>query len=437
MSLFKRKYTLDVHSLEVLKGSFVAFSVKALGAILVLLFSILIAHQYGASVTGIYFLVISIMMFVSIVSSWGVDRSLLKNISIFNAHNNLIDISKGVWTGLLIVFIFATFGALFLYFFSTYLALTVFNNELLKFYFQIIAFAVVPFVVIRTMSEIMKALKRNFYAHIYLGVLIPFFMSIVLLVTASLSYKDIEMILYMYVCTLFLIMTMTLIHMYKLIKPVENFFSSDIKNIILISATPLLLISISNNIQNFGGTYLLGIFSTTEEIGIFNISYRVAFILNFILIAINSIVAPKFSHLYAIKDFSALKISLRFSMILGLIFGLPLYIVIMIFPGEILQLFGTEFLAGVDSLRIMASAQMIVIISGPLGFFLIMTGEEKTMRNIAVISVFIFVLLGIIFIPVYEGLGAAASFSISIVLTSVASIYYARKKYNQYTNLLC
>ncbi len=368
------------------------------------------------------------MMFVSIVSSWGVDRSLLKNISIFNAHNNLIDISKGVWTGLLIVFIFATFGALFLYFFSTYLALTVFNNELLKFYFQIIAFAVVPFVVIRTVSEIMKALKRNFYAQIYLGVLIPFFMSIVLLVTASLSYKDIEMILYMYVCTLFLIMTMALIHMYKLIKPVENFFSSDIKNIILISAMPLLLISISNNIQNFGGTYLLGIFSTTEEIGIFNISYRVAFILNFILIAINSIVAPKFSHLYAIKDFSALKISLRFSMILGLIFGLPLYIVIMIFPGEILQLFGTEFLAGVDSLRIMASAQIIVVISGPLGFFLIMTGEEKTMRNIAVISVFIFVLLGIIFIPVYEGLGAAASFSISLILASVASIYYARKK---------
>jgi len=428
VSLFKRKYTLDVHSLEVLKGSFVAFSVKVLGAILVLLFSILIARQYGASVTGIYFLVISIMMFVSIVSSWGVDRSLLKNISIFNAHNNLIDISKGVWTGLLIVFIFATFGALFLYFFSTYLALTVFNNELLKFYFQIIAFAVVPFVVIRTVSEIMKALKRNFYAQIYLGVLIPFFMSIVLLVTASLSYKDIEMILYMYVCTLFLIMTMALIHMYKLIKPVENFFSSDIKNIILISAMPLLLISISNNIQNFGGTYLLGIFSTTEEIGIFNISYRVAFILNFILIAINSIVAPKFSHLYAIKDFSALKISLRFSMILGLIFGLPLYIVIMIFPGEILQLFGTEFLAGVDSLRIMASAQIIVVISGPLGFFLIMTGEEKTMRNIAVISVFIFVLLGIIFIPVYEGLGAAASFSISLILASVASIYYARKK---------
>jgi len=428
VSLFKRKYTLDVYSLEVLKGSFVAFSVKVLGAILVLLFSILIARQYGASVTGIYFLVISIMMFVSIVSSWGVDRSLLKNISIFNAHNNLIDISKGVWTGLLIVFIFATFGALFLYFFSTYLALTVFNNELLKFYFQIIAFAVVPFVVIRTVSEIMKALKRNFYAQIYLGVLIPFFMSIVLLVTASLSYKDIEMILYMYVCTLFLIMTMALIHMYKLIKPVENFFSSDIKNIILISAMPLLLISISNNIQNFGGTYLLGIFSTTEEIGIFNISYRVAFILNFILIAINSIVAPKFSHLYAIKDFSALKISLRFSMILGLIFGLPLYIVIMIFPGEILQLFGTEFLAGVDSLRIMASAQIIVVISGPLGFFLIMTGEEKTMRNIAVISVFIFVLLGIIFIPVYEGLGAAASFSISLILASVASIYYARKK---------
>ena len=110
-----------------------------------------------------------------------------------------------------------------------------------------------------------------------------------------------------------------------------------------------------------------------------------------------------------------------------LIISLPVSLVLLLLPGQLLSLFNPVFIQGVSVLQIIVLANLFNISTGSSGVMLIMGGYPKlNFINASVVGV-INVILNIILIPRFGIIGAALSTAVSIIginTLKLIEIYY-------------
>jgi len=99
-----------------------------------------------------------------------------------------------------------------------------------------------------------------------------------------------------------------------------------------------------------------------------------------------------------------------------------------IFPKEILTLFGDEFDEAAIYLQILAIGQFINAITGSVGYLLSMSGNEKDLRNSSIISGLLVITLSLILVPKFNGLGAAIAVAISIAMQNLLAVHWVKKR---------
>jgi O-antigen/teichoic acid export membrane protein len=115
-----------------------------------------------------------------------------------------------------------------------------------------------------------------------------------------------------------------------------------------------------------------------------------------------------------------------------LIFWLSCPIILFIFLNSesLLRVFGYEFVNAEFSLRVLLIGQFFNILCGSVGYILMMTGNEKILRNIIISSALINIILNIILIPQFGILGAAIASAISMIIWNITALIYIYNKYN-------
>jgi len=130
---------------------------------------------------------------------------------------------------------------------------------------------------------------------------------------------------------------------------------------------------------------MLGMFRGEAEVGCYSVSVKLATLTSFILTAVTSMAAPKFSEYYhANKQVELFHIAKKST---KLIFWttVPLLLFLLIFGKYIIiTLFGNDFIASYSAMVILVCGQFVNSISGSTGMFMSMTGKEKQYRNIMV-----------------------------------------------------
>lgn len=167
---------------------------------------------------------------------------------------------------------------------------------------------------------------------------------------------------------------------------------------------------------------LLGIWEDSEWVGIYGVAKRVSDLVVFILVAVNSIVAPKFAALYAQGDFRALDALARNAAKLMIALAAPVLLVFILVPSWLLGVFGPDFRAGATVLAILASGQFVNVATGSVGYLLMMTGHEKLMRNNIIACTILSVGLSAILIPKYGVVGAALATAVSLATMNLISL---------------
>ena len=190
---------------------------------------------------------------------------------------------------------------------------------------------------------------------------------------------------------------------------------------LLRASTPLLWVASINVVTNWSGSVFLGIWGTEAEVGVFNVAYRTAMLITFVLLAVNSVVGPKFAAAHRRGDSPMMERLLRRSTRLMTYWAAPMTAVLLLAPGWVMRLFGGDFETGRGTLMILAVAQFINVAAGSLGKLLIMTGHERVMRNVVMASAVITIVACILLIPAYGLLGAAVAAAIAIVMRNVLS----------------
>ena len=168
---------------------------------------------------------------------------------------------------------------------------------------------------------------------------------------------------------------------------------------------------------------MLGYFTNATTVGLYHPAARTAGLLQALLMSFISIYAPMISQFHSEKNL--IKMNNTYKMVSRwlLLFSIPIAIIFIIFPGNILSLFGKEYIASADVLIILTIATLLQAVSGAASPTLGMSGFT---RVVLFNTIFAFILnfgLNYNLIPNYGINGAAYATLITlIVIGSVRTI---------------
>ncbi|MFT4526018.1 MAG: O-antigen/teichoic acid export membrane protein [Bacteroidia bacterium] len=424
----------DGHFMELLKGGGVSLVVKVIGMLSGFVFQWIITTYYGVGQLGLLLSSISVLSIMLLIGKLGLDASFLRFVAehkVKKEFNTIVQIrSKSLW----VIVPMAVLVNAALYMLSGLIANSVFNRPDLEEPIRLISFAILPMALYQFNGEGLRGLKRikEFALVTSAG---RFLFGILAFVIAYFFFAtDLPpSVLFVIGCAVTSIFSFWLWRKsFASIraKNKESSVGEDVPyNSIFNLALPLLLASSTAFLMNWTDTLILTYFRSSEEVAVYNVALKFAAVSKLVLIAINSIAAPKFAEFYGSGDNEGLGKMVRQSTKLIFWASIPLLVVFIAFPTFFLGLYGEEYLVGALSLSILAGAQFFSAISGSVGNLLQMTGRQKVYRNIILVSTIFNISLNIVLIPAYGIVGAAITGFITIIARNTFSIIYIYRNY--------
>ncbi len=415
-----------------------SFGVKVFGTVIAFLATIITTRYYGADALGVASLVFVILNFANIIGKVGVETASLKFIAQYHSQDKPELVKEIYVKAFLVILAVSVPLGILLYFIAPILANGVFHKPYLEEFIRVQGFLVTPLALTYLNFECLRGLKKVgtfmffnsvslylFSALIMLGVLIYFggkFVPRKYCNSTAVMAQNLSVLI-----TFFLSMIVWLrTSKFFKVKVTHTIPYSELLNV----SMPMLLASSIFFIQNWTATFILGIYGTDVDVGVFNTIQRISSISSIFLLAINSISAPKFSELFTKGDMEGFQRFVTKSTQMIFFSSLPVLIAFCTFPELFLKFFGKAFIIGSTPLIIMTIGQFLGIISGSVGYLLIMTGYQRIYQNIILFTSMMNIVLCIIFIPIMGVLGAAIANSITVVLWNFMAVIAIKRKLN-------
>jgi O-antigen/teichoic acid export membrane protein len=428
---------------DLLRSSSIVFALKVAGAGLAFAFNVVLARLLGADGAGVYFLSLTVLTIGSIIGRLGLDEVFVRRVA--------ADSDQGRWgrvrgvhrTGMALATGLACVVAAVLFFSAPWIARYGFSNPDLTAPIAMMALAVVPLVLSRLYSQILKALKKivAFTLIQKQGILIPGLSIVGTYLLCGWLGWGVEGAIWAFVGSA---VVATLVGVYVWWKAVPSGSASvedssapdaeETKSVSIGSLTrpsiPLFWVETLGFLRNEAGLLLLGVWATEAEVGIYGTALRIALLTSFILVAINSIVSPQIASLYESGSREELDRVARYAVKISTLLATPPLLVFVLVPDFVLSLFGSEFTAGTVPLIILAIAQFLNVSTGPVGYLLIMTGREKQMRNVDLVATSVGMALYLTLIPSYGAAGAAVAYGTAISVRYLGSAFIVARSLN-------
>lgn len=182
-----------------------------------------------------------------------------------------------------------------------------------------------------------------------------------------------------------------------------------------------------NYILVFSPILILGIFVSSKEVGLYSIANSAAFVISFILWIFNTVYASDFAVLYKQNAYTKIISMVKRSIFYMSTIALPIFLFIISFPTFVLTIFGEEYAQAKYGLIVMAFAQLFNVLTGPLNFLLSMTGHQKRLRNIILITAILNIVSCFILIPLYGYFGAVIGASLGLVFQNILCFKHVEK----------
>lgn len=420
------KSWLDLHQKEVLGGAMVAFLLRGIGAVFAFGLNIAIGRLLGADGAGLYFLALSVVTIGAIVTQMGLANALLRFVASGAAEARWDQVNGVVRLGLHQAGIAGLVGAALIVGGAPWIARVVFSEPNLSLTLQVMGFGVLGLSLMLLLSDCLKGLKQIRSAMLVNGVMYPAIALLVLWpLTQSFGPPGAALAYVIGTGTAALIGWLLWRREMKPYPQISSFSPIALRA----SSQPLWVMSIINRaVLPLAPLVLLGIWGTASDVGIFGAATRVALLIAFFLLAVNTVIAPKFAELHTNGDFENLKrLTGQFTLIVTLA-STPVFLILLIWNEEVMGLFGADFRAGGTALAILVLGQAANTITGTAGHLLMMTGHERDVRDAAIAGSISLLVTGLILVPPLGLLGAAFSTSFAHIVMNFMTAWLAWKR---------
>lgn len=409
----------DSHMQEVIRGAGLAFALRIVGAGFGFLFNVLIARMLGAEGAGVYYLALTMAAVASIAGNLGLDQALLRFTATNVARDDWDRVAGAYRRGVMISAFASSAVALTMLICSSWIAEVVFSDPALAGPLRLMALGIPCMSLLALHAELLKGLRRIRDAVLVQGLGVQLISLPVLLLLGG-PFGIYGAVL-AFVSANLLIFLLSVILWRRATPHIRGVRGSFGTRLLMGTSVPLMWVVGMNLVMTWTDTVMIGIYMESKWVGIYGASLRLVLLTDFILMAVNSIVAPKFATLYARGEHRALNRLATNASKLTTLLALPPTLLILIVPEFFLGIFGEQFRAGASSLAILTVGQFVSVAIGSVGYLLIMTGREKAERNIAISFAALNVVLNFLLIPVLGIEGAAISTSVSLAVRNLVA----------------
>lgn len=409
---------------EFLKTGFWVVTARLIGAILTFLMTLFFARWLGLEQFGAFTLGLAILTITTVLARWGTDQILLKRASI--NWNTSPSISKAyVRSTIKLIMITGGVLTLFLALGNTFISSWIFSKpelETILFYFAIL---IVPLSLNFVISESYKAIGRPVLGSYIQNVTLPFSAITIGYFFYSSKSFNIENSVIVYGLSVLISLTVTL---FLWLFIYSNFKNRTIPlNIIFKKGWPLLIATSSSLIMSWSDMIILGIYANESEIGIYSAASRTILGIALVIVALNSLTAPKYAKLHHGGESKKLEsLAQLSSLVFFIAIGLP-SIVLTAYSIEVMGLFGADFESGNNVLIILVIGQFVSVTLGASAPLLTMTGKEHTLKTILLTVSVINIILSIFFVKLIGAEGVAYATTVSLMIWSMWSTVEVKK----------
>lgn len=383
----------------------------------------LIAQTVGIAGVGFYSFYTAWMVVLAALSGFGSATYTIRTVSVLAKKGDFSGIREYlrkiaillVGTGFLVVLLIWLLG-------KPFTAWWGFDRILID---QIVwaSFGAIAFMLMRLMSETLKALDLLNTAMAIESMLIPFLLIALcagaLLQDASLT---VEVVIGSHIAFVLLGSLIMLGYVIKATR-IQNPLNTPKTDISLWnkSMLPMWGSSLLGMLFLNMPLLLLPSFASPEEMGLFAIAYRFVNICITLLMVISGIYGPRFAKEYADYDSAALILSLKQTRWFSMALYAPLFVVFIAAPEWVMGLFGEGFRSGGNLLLAMAMGQLVYASTGLAGLMMNMIHREREEFWITLVATVLMVVLMAGFGSQLSVLGIAIGFGVGLGLKNIMS----------------
>lgn len=426
----EKQKTASVNNLllHVAKGSGILFTGKLLAHVIKFITVFLIARLLMAEEFGRYNLALSVVMLVAGLSVLGFNTCLARYSSIYSKRNDTVKLVGTLQLCLGVPTLFGLLLTVALYFCASPVATVCFHDPELIPVIKL-GCLIIPFLSLNlALTGAVKGLSQINQLVIADSLFLPSARLVMVTLFSLLIGIDALWAVASYHIALFgsTMLLLFFVHERVRLGPPSQIAEIDVKEILTFSL-PVYLSKILLIIRKPLQTFLLGSLSSLASVGVFAIATQINILGRFFHNAVVTSSMPVIAAIHSEKELDQLRLFYQTTSKWTLTLNLPLFLILILFPVEILSIFGSSFESGVSVVMILAWTNLINTGTGLCGVLLDMSGHT-TIRLVN--SFFISVCtigLNLWLIPAKGMIGAAwAVLSVELIANTlrICEIYF-------------
>lgn len=382
--------------------------------------SLILARLLGTAGYGIYAYSFAWVGFLFVFAILGFDKLLVRDISVYKIKSDWALMRGLIGFSYRIVLFFS----LILVTIAVFVSITfLHSSEPIFMYTFCLAMILLPFLVLITLKQsVLVGLQRVVLGHVPEMFIRPLLLFVCLLFIYFFGFglkKIFSPITAMFITIFAAIISFWLISFFlkkELPEQIQRLAPVYNKKLWIQSSLPLMLIGGMLVINSHTDIIMLGAIKGTKVAGIYNVANSYAGLISFFLVSVNSVLSPTIASMYAEGNMLKLQHKVTISARFIIFLSLPIVIILFFFGKVCLTIFGSEFIYGLNSLKILCIGQIINVSAGSVGVLLNMTGHERVTAMGFGIGAISNLILNAALIPILGMIGAAIASSISMAL---------------------
>jgi len=411
---------------RVARGSGLVFAGNIVGKIVSFVLQILLSRVLGRAAYGLYTLGFTVLRFAREVASLGLQGGIVR----FGAEEwGQKDLSK--LKGTFLASFTIAFGSgvvlgTMLYLGSDWLAGTAFSDAELAPVLRMFAIAL-PFYALQYVTSRAARSLQNMLADVSIGVVAqPLFNLIGVAIAFGLGYSLSGVLVALVASTV----ASAGLGLYLVARLVPALFDGvsatyQVRSLLVFSAAAFGS-SLASLMLDQADRLMLGFLATSEDVGVYNAAALLATQVRFVLTAVSATFTPVISDLYHKGHLEELQRLFATTTRWIITLSLPVVLVLLLFPEELLGLYGPDFRVGASMLLVLAPAMFINGGVGAAGLMLQMSDHERIALANNVLLAVLNVVLNWWMITAYGPIGAALATGLSVALVNLLKLAEVR-----------
>ena len=411
-----------------IKNSLKVLLLRASGILLMFLLSLFLTNSFSAEIVGQYDFVRSFLMILSGASLLGTNQAIIYYSGILTSKKSFGSIKSIYFKMNFLILVACAILYTPLLVIDKEIINQIFNKqgayELVSLSLQGLVFYSITMLNIDTIRALKHTLISEGFRNVFRYM--PFFIFSIILYIID-SPEDL-VLWFIYSFVVIFVISTAVVYLFLFNKnfpksAAHNFSSTEI----LRASFPMALSAISYFLMQSTDVLFISAYDTFESVAYYSIAVKLATVTALALISVNIVIAPKIASIYNDKNFSQLKLILKKATRINVVISLPIIVLLLLFSEHVLSTFGSNYILAKNALLVLLIAQFFNSVTGPSALYLNMTGRQKKLNVILVISLLINVVLNIILVPDFGMLGAAISTTTSFVISKIlasALVFY-------------